>query len=267
MIPDYHIHTDRCGHASGGMRQYAEEAVNKDLEEIGFSDHIPIYWLPADRKDPGLAMTEEQFPGYIAEVLDLRSEFSSLTIRLGVEVDFIPGRESAVKPFLFGCPFDYVIGSVHYIDGWGFDNPAHLEEFSRQDIKEIYEKYFDLLCAAARSRLFDIIAHPDLIKKFGHRPDTSLLELYRRAAGAMAGAGVCVEVNTAGLRVPAEEIYPSLDFLRLCRLEGVPASTGSDAHAPGLVGAGFNQAVDLLREAGYREVAVFEGRRRNLIKI
>ncbi|HBV99013.1 MAG: histidinol phosphatase [Peptococcaceae bacterium BICA1-7] len=267
MIPDYHIHTGRCGHASGGMRQYADEAVNKGLGEIGFSDHIPMYWLPSDSRDPGLAMAEEQFPGYVAEVLGLKSEFSSLSIRLGVEVDYIPGRETAIKPFLLGCPFDYVIGSVHYIDGWGFDNPALLEEFGRQNIDEIYEKYFDLLCAAASSRLFDIIAHPDLIKKFGHRPAAPPLELYRRAAVAMAGAGVCVEVNTAGLRVPAEEIYPSLDFLRICRLEGVPASTGSDAHAPGLVGAGFSQAADLLREAGYREVAVFKGRTRNMIKI
>ncbi|MCL4441670.1 MAG: histidinol-phosphatase HisJ family protein [Firmicutes bacterium] len=267
MIPDYHIHTGRCGHASGGMRQYAEEAVKKGMGEIGFSDHIPLYWLPADRRDPGLAMAEEEFPGYIAGVLGLRPEFPSLSVRLGVEVDFIPGQGSTVKSILSGYPFDYVIGSIHYIDGWGFDNPAHLEEFGRQDIDEIYKKYFDLLCAAAGSRLYDIIAHPDLIKKFGHRPVTPPLELYRRAAGAMAGAGVCVEVNTAGLRVPAEEIYPSLDFLRICRLEGVPASTGSDAHAPGLVGAGFSQAVDLLREAGYSEVAVFEGRRRNMIKI
>ncbi|MCL6478703.1 MAG: histidinol-phosphatase HisJ family protein [Peptococcaceae bacterium] len=267
MMPDYHIHTARCGHARGEMPQYIARAREKGLKEIGFADHVPMYWLPAERRDSGLAMAEDHFPGYMEEVLSLRGEHPDIDILLGVEVDYVPGWEKEASRILSGHPFDYVIGSVHYIDGWAFDSPRQVDGYGRRDIESIYRDYFDLLCRAAASGLFDIIAHPDLVKKFGHRPGKVPTELYRQAAGAFARAGVCVEVNTAGLRYPAGEIYPSLEFLRLCRVEGVPATTGSDAHDPDLVGAGFDQAEKLLLEAGYREVAIFRGRRRKMVRI
>lgn len=267
MIPDYHIHTSLCGHAGGDMEQYVEEAGKKGFKEIGFSDHVPMYWLAAECRDPGLAMDDLEFPGYVSRVLSLRESSPELSIRLGVEVDYIPGWESEAGKIISAYPFDYVIGSVHYIDGWGFDNPALIGEYSRRQLGEIYRQYFDLICGAAKSGIFDVIAHPDLVKKFGYRLSPAPVELYRRAARAFAGAGVCLEVNTAGLRVPAGEIYPSLEFLRLCRLEGVPASTGSDAHAPELVGANFSEALELLKEAGYDEVAVFSRRQRMMMKI
>lgn len=267
MIPDYHIHTSLCGHARGEMEQYLEEAGKKGLKEIGFSDHAPMYWLAADCRDPGLAMDDSLFPGYVSRVLKLREITPELSIRLGVEVDYIPGWEKEAEKIISEYPFDYVIGSVHFIDGWAFDHPSYIDGYGSRDIEEIYRSYYDLLCRAAVSGIFDIMAHPDLVKKFGYRPDRELTAFYRQAARAFAGAGVCVEVNTAGLRVPAGEIYPSPEFLRICRLEGVPASTGSDAHAPELVGANFGQAIDLLKEAGYDEVAVFKGRRRMMIEI
>ncbi|MHB8155934.1 MAG: histidinol-phosphatase HisJ family protein [Desulfocucumaceae bacterium] len=267
MIPDYHIHTSRCGHASGRINEYVEEALKKGFEEIGFSDHIPMYWLPEEGRDPGLAMGSEDFSLYITEVLELREQYPNLGIRLGVEVDYMPGKEIIAAKVLSGHPLDYVIGSVHYIEGWGFDNPLLVDEYSRHDLEDLYSRYFELLCGAAESGLFDTMGHPDLLKKFGHRTPVAPLELYRRAAVAFARAGVCVEVNTSGLRVPAEEIYPSLEFLRLCRVEGVPAVTGSDAHAPHLVGADFSEARALLKEAGYKEVAMFRERKRVMVKI
>lgn len=267
MIPDYHIHTSLCGHARGDMEQYVEEALKKGLKEIGFSDHVPMYWLAAGSRDPGLAMDDPMFPGYVSRVLSLSESTEGLSVRLGVEVDYIPGWEREARKKLSGYPFDYVIGSVHYIGGWAFDHPLYIDGYGSRDIDEIYRDYFDLLCSAAGAGIFDIIAHPDLVKKFGHRPGRPPTYHYRRAARAFAAAGVCVEVNTAGMRVPAGEIYPSLEFLKLCREEGVPASTGSDAHDPELVGSNFQEAVLLLREAGYDEVAVFNGRRRSFVKI
>lgn len=262
MMPDYHMHTSLCGHASGDMTGYVEEALKKGLLEIGFSDHVPMYWLAAHLRDAGLAMDETSFPGYVARVLHLREENPSIGIGLGVEVDYIPGWEKEAAKIISEYPFDYIIGSVHYIDGWGFDNPGLTGEYSRRQLGEIYRQYFDLICSAAKSGLFDVIAHPDLVKKFGYRLSPAPVELYRQAARAFAGAGVCVEVNTAGLRAPAGEIYPSLEFLRLCCSEGVPVSTGSDAHSPDLVGANFSEAGALLREAGYREVTLFRERKR-----
>ena len=267
MMPDYHMHTSRCGHARGDMEEYIVEARKKGLGEIGFADHVPMYWLAAHLRDAGLAMDEACFPEYVSRVLHLRKTNPSIGIGLGVEVDYIPGWEKEAAKFISEYPFDYIIGSVHYIDGWGFDNPALTGEYSRRQLGEIYRQYFDLICRAAKSGLFDVIAHPDLVKKFGYRLSPAPVELYRQAARAFAGAGVCVEVNTAGLRAPAGEIYPCLEFLRFCFIEGVPVSTGSDAHCPDLVGAHFSEAGALLREAGYREVTLFRERKRMKARI
>lgn len=267
MMSDYHIHTSRCGHARGEMPQYLAEAWKKGLKEIGISDHVPMYWLSPDLRDPGLAMSEGEFPGYIDEVRLMAAGCPDVKVLLGVEADYIPGFEAEAARILSGRPFDYIIGSVHFIDGWAFDSPHQLDEYSRRDIDEVYRQYFDLICRAASSGLFDIIAHPDLVKKFGYRPRENPASLYRQAARAFAGAGVCVEVNTAGLRWPTGEIYPSLEFLKICREEGVPAVTGSDAHDPETVGRSFGKARDLLLEAGYSEVARFSERRRRLVKI
>jgi histidinol-phosphatase (PHP family) len=168
---------------------------------------------------------------------------------------------------LTSYPFDYVIGSVHYIDGWGFDNPDLTHEYEHRSLFEIYTQYFEQLCASARSGLFDIIAHPDLIKKFGYRLPEPPFELYRGAVLAFAEAGVCVELNTAGLRAAAAEMYPSREFLAACRKEGIPVTTGSDAHRPEQVGWGFDLALELLRDVGYKEIVHFKGREKTFIRI
>ncbi len=260
MLPDYHWHTSRCGHAAGDMAEYVAQARKRGLKEVGFADHVPMYWLPEGERDPDLAMAEDELSCYVQEVLRLREENPDINICLGLEADFIPGWEQPLKEILLSYPFDYVIGSVHYIDGWGFDNPGLVYEYENRNINEIYEIYFDQFCWAARSGIFDIIAHPDLIKKFGYRPDRLPLELYRSAALILAESGVCLEVNTAGLRAPVGEIYPAREFLSECRKKGIPVTTGSDAHKPEQVGQGFDLALDLLRDAGYREISLFKQR-------
>lgn len=264
-LPDYHIHTRRCGHAAGAPGAYVAAARAAGLKEIGFADHIPMYWLPEAERDPGLAMREEELAEYVAEVARLREENPDLTIRLGIEADFLPGQTEKLAAVLSKFPFDYVIGSVHYIDGWGFDHPDKLAGYGMRDIREIYNDYFLLLQEAARSGLFDIVAHPDLVKKFGYRPEGDLRPWYEETAAVFAAGGVCVEVNTAGLRAPVGEIYPALDFLKACRERNVPATAGSDAHAPAQVGYAWEQALEWLQAAGYREAAVFEKRRRRLV--
>ncbi|SHF24993.1 histidinol-phosphate phosphatase [Desulfofundulus australicus DSM 11792] len=267
MLPDLHLHTGRCGHAGGTMEEYVAAARQRGLGHIGFADHLPMYWLPPARRDPGLAMAEEELPGYIEAVQRLGRENPGLTISLGIEADYIPGCERQLEQFLARYPFDYVLGSVHYLDGWGFDNPELVGEYSRRDIDELYRQYFQQVQQAARTGLFDVIAHPDLIKKFGYRARMDLRELYEETARVFAESGVCVEVNTAGLRAPAGEIYPSLEFLRLCRHYHVPVSTGSDAHQPAQVAFGWERARQWLEAAGYREVVVFKKRVRKAIPL
>ncbi|MEW6726724.1 MAG: histidinol-phosphatase HisJ family protein [Bacillota bacterium] len=266
-LVDYHIHTSRCGHARGEIKDYVMTAVQMGFAEIGIADHIPLYWLPPAERDPQLAMADTELAAYVEEILALRKMFPQIGIKLGIEADYVPGREDELRTILQAYPFDYVLGSVHYIDGWGFDNPDLVDGYARYDPDTLYGKYFMLVQNAARSNLFDAIAHPDLIKKFGCRPAADLGGLYHGTACMCAAANIAVEVNTAGLRAPVNEIYPSRTFLRYCRELDVPVILGSDAHAPGQVGAGFYQALELLNEVGYEEIALFEGRKRSKLKI
>ncbi len=266
-LVDYHIHTSRCGHASGEIKDYVRAAVEMGLAEIGIADHIPLYWLPPGERDPQLAMADAELAAYVEEVLALRKIFPQIRIKLGIEADYVPGHEDELRAILQAYPFDYVLGAVHYIDGWGFDNPNFVDGYARYDSGTLYGKYFMLVQNAARSNLFDAIAHPDLIKKFGCRPTSDLGGLYHGTACMCTAANIAIEVNTAGLRAPVNEIYPAKTFLQYCRELDVPVVLGSDAHAPEHVGAGFGQALELLSEVGYDEIALFEGRKRSKLKL
>ncbi|MGO0123559.1 histidinol-phosphatase HisJ family protein [Desulfothermobacter acidiphilus] len=259
---DYHVHTARCGHAVGSMQEYLRQAELLGLAELGFADHLPLYFLPPERRDAGLAMPMEELGEYVAEVEELRGK-ARLSVKLGIEADYIPGWERELASLLAAYPFDYVLGSVHFLDGWGFDNPAESAGYEKWDVDLLYERYFTTLQRSVRSGLFDIVAHPDLIKKFGFRPRGELLFLYRETVAAISEVDLAVEVNTAGLRHPVGEIYPSVEFLRLCRRYWVPVTLGSDAHRPQDVGRDFDLALDLLCTVGYKEVACFTGRRRS----
>lgn len=267
MLPDLHWHTRRCGHAGGQMEEFVAAARRAGITHGGFADHIPIYWLPPEQRDPGLAMAAEELPRYVRRVRQLQDENPDLDLALGIEADYIPGFEGHLAGLLTGYSFDYVTGSVHYLDGWGFDNPALVAEYAQKDVDELYRQYFTLVQRAAASGLFDVLAHPDLIKKFGYRPRRDLTPLYEETARVLAQSGICLEVNTAGLVAPVQEIYPALEMLKLCRQYGVPVTTGSDAHQPQQVGRGMSVALSWLQLAGYREVAVFKARRRRMVAI
>ena len=266
-LVDYHVHTARCGHARGSMACYVEQARQVGLAELGFSDHLYLYWLPPDQRDPELAMRETELPDYIAEVCRLRETCQDLTLRLALEVDYIPGWEASLAEVLRGGPWDYLLGSVHFIDGWGFDDPRYVDGYQRWDIDALYERYFELAVAAAESGLFDVMAHLDLPKKFGHRPIRPLEPLYRHVAAALRRADVVVEVSTAGLRKPVGELYPAPALLQACYEAGVPVTLSSDAHQPHEVGQDYAHSLALLCEIGYREIAVFEERRRRFRRL
>ncbi|HBC93419.1 MAG TPA: histidinol-phosphatase [Pelotomaculum sp.] len=267
MIPvDYHLHTNLCGHASGRLEDYLDQAVRKGIKEVGFSDHFPLYFLAPGETIPDYAMSENQLPLYV-ELVKQGAGVSPIKVKLGIEVDYVPGFEKKLASKLAACPFDYITGSVHFIDGWGFDNPAEIGEYSKRELGTVYEQYFKLVQRAALTGLFDVMAHPDLIKKFGFRPERDLSPLYEETARAFKKAGVCVEVNSAGLRYPALEIYPAPSLLAIFYRHGIPVTLGSDAHAPDQVGAGLDEALKLVRAAGYREITSFNRRKRNLIRV
>jgi histidinol-phosphatase (PHP family) len=267
-LVDYHVHTARCGHASGAMERYVEHAIESGLTELGFSDHLFMYWLPEERRDPELTMAEWEHDFYIEDVERCRRRYSlDITIRLATEVDYIPGHEHALENILRRYDWDYVIGSVHFIDGWGFDDSRHLAGFAEWDIDALYQRYFSSVGASAETGLFDTIGHTDLVKKFGHRPSVDQSESYATLAARFSRSGVCVEVNTGGLRKPVSEAYPHPALLRACHEAGVPVTFGSDAHAPQEVAADFAAACGLMRAAGYQQFIAFERRQRRKIAL
>ena len=254
---DYHIHTKRCGHAEGEMAEYVEQAIAAGLPEMGFSDHLPFI----HKRDPGYTMALEELPRYTEEVERLRTRYPKIRIKLGIEADYFPGREKETEKLISSYAFDYVLGSVHFIDGWGFDIPEEKENWQGKDVDAVYRKYFELLRQSAGVSFFNIIGHSDLVKKFGHRPSVTLDREIDETARIFKEEGVSVEINTSGLRKPAKEIYPSHLLLEAYHRYEVPIVFGSDAHAPKEVGKDFDQARLLAKKAGYQEALIYEGRK------
>lgn len=261
QLVDYHIHTRLCGHARGEIEEYVHQAMAVGLGEMGFSDHLYLYFLPAGDRDPELAMAEEQTETYIAWVRDMQARFPEIRIRLGIEADYAPGHETQLARILETYPWDYVLGSVHYVDGWGFDNPRYLDRWATEEVDTVYRKYFDLVQDAARTGLFDIMAHVDLVKKFGHRPSFDPGDLYAQVANTFDASGVCYEISTGGLTKPVAELYPDDRLLAACREARVPVTMGSDAHRPEHVGLRYEESLAALRRVGYTEITAFAGRR------
>ena len=256
---DYHIHTKYCNHAVGEVAEYVSYASNLPLREIGFSDHLPMLkWA-----EPEYAMSFEQLPDYIRDVQGARRQFPDISIKLGIEADYYsPDEENATRVLLQQYPFDYVYGSVHFLGDWAIDDPRNLHRWDEQGIDAIYEGYFRRLQQAARSGLFDIISHTDVVKKFGHRPSKDLSSLLEDTVKAYQESDVAVEINSSGLRKPVKEIYPSPQLLRLLKQYDIPIVFGSDAHHPQEIGQDFAVTKQIVKEFGFTELVVFDQRQR-----
>jgi histidinol-phosphatase (PHP family) len=263
MLTDYHTHTPLCRHAEGWPIEYAKVAIERGLDELGFADHNPM----AEPFDDWRMLLGD-LPRYFEAIEEARAAYPQLPIRLGLEVDYIAGHETWIEHLTEAAEWDFLIGSVHYIaEGWDIDNPKHISRYQEGTVETIWEMYWKAYERCIRSGLFDFVAHPDLPKKFGFRPRGDLRRYYEPVVTAMLETGVAFEINTAGLRKPVGECYPSLEFLRLAHSAGIGLLINSDAHAPSEVGAGFEVALALAKEAGYRQLVRFERRKRRLVCI
>jgi len=277
MILDYHMHLEPDHHASKcpydveRVRLYVESARARGTGEIGVSEHCNRF--SAFRSVMGYLLDEvegeelrawlelsftEELDRYVEAVLQAKAE--GLPVKLSLEVDYLPGQEDAIRRIVSAYPFDYVIGSVHFIGAWGIDISPEIG-WPQRSVDQAYLDYFRLLEMAARSGLFDTLAHPDLIKKFGHRPNFPLDELYDEIARVIKESGVAAEISSAGLFKPVGEIYPAQALLERFHDRGVPVTLGSDAHEPHHVSQGLDRAVQAAVAAGYRTVTRFDGRR------
>ncbi len=263
---DYHLHTARCCHAVGSLEDYLFEAEKKGLREIGFADHFPLGMLGFEPRVQ-VTMLPEELEEYIGQVEALKTKSSRVKIKVGVEVDYIPGLEDKLEQLLEQYQFDYVIGSIHFMDDWDFTHPAYEEDYRTKDIHALYRHYFSLVEEACRSGLFDIIGHIDVIKKFGYRPEGDLDHIWKPVARMLKETATCLELNTAGRQAPVGVFYPDRRLLEFACAENVAVTLGSDAHAPEQVGRFFPEAAALLKEVGYRELSVFDGRVGTALKL
>jgi histidinol-phosphatase (PHP family) len=274
VLTDYHVHLRPDARPSpaseyftaANVENYRTVAEERGIAELGVSEHVhrfrqalDIWTHPFWRES-----AEDDVDAYAAFVRD------ETDLRLGIEMDFLPGREDRIQNFLDGRPWDYVVGSVHFLR----DEAVDMEDWDVWDraasADEVWRRYFETTAEAARSGLYDVIAHPDLVKVWGAdrpRPDGDLRRFYEPLAEAVAESGVAFEVSTAGLRKGTGEIYPAPPLLEMLLETGAPVALSSDAHAPGELGAGYEQALELLDRYGVTELAVFEGRRRRLERI
>jgi len=261
MIMDYHIHTDASPDARGTIEDYIRKAKEKRIDEIGFSDHVLLHEISNYPH-----MRQWQMPAYIKNFLALKQK-AEIPIKLGAEIDFFSEDKDRIKDFVQKYPFDYVIGAVHFIGSWGIDNPRQKHEYLKRDILQTYREYFNLIKEMCNSRLFDVVAHVDLVKIFGFKPNCDFSDILTETAETIAKSNICVEINTAGLRRPCAEIYPSAEFLKILHDYDVPIVFGSDAHDPEDLGRNFREALAIAKKSGYVCTCVFSQRKKTVVEI
>ena len=257
MRIDLHNHTSRCNHAEGTIDEYIERAIELGIDIYGFSEHAPMDF------DPGYRLSFDEMDAYRTDILNAKEKYAGhIEILLGYEVDWLPGH---MDERVLQAEADYLIGSVHFIDKWSFDNPEFLSGWKERNIDEIWQAYFEATEAMAKSGLFDIAGHFDLIKVFKYLPNKDIRLLAGDALKAIKRSNMVLEVNSAGLRKPVAEIYPSRELLGEAFALGIPITFGSDAHSVDQVGFGYEEAVALARDTGYRKAVTFRGRERELL--
>jgi histidinol-phosphatase (PHP family) len=258
LIVDYHMHLrapdESIDHTVEAVERFVEAAAERGIDEIGFTEHV--YYFEQTRHLWSVPYHLERCVYDVEPYVDavVEAKRRGYPVKLGIEVDFEPAKQDETREFLSQYPWDYVLGSIHFLNGAGIDSkPALSDEIG---VEAAWDRYFVELGNAAASGLFDSLAHPDVIKIFGTRPQDPLT-LY---AGVVAVARVCLEVSSAGLHKPVGEIYPDLEFLQMARANGVPITLASDAHVPQHVGRDLDLAIEHARATGYETVTVFDQR-------
>ena len=254
---DLHNHTTRCNHAEGTIDEYIERAIELGIDIYGFSEHAPMDF------DTEYRLPLCDMNAYTNDILQAKERYKNdIEILLGYEVDYLPGY---MEDKVLNAPVDYLIGSVHFIDKWSFDNPEFIGGWKSKDIDEIWKAYFEATEAMARTGKFDIVGHLDLIKVFKYMPKEDIRILAKNVLKAIKNANMVLELNTAGLRKPVGEIYPSRQLLEEAYTLEIPITFSSDAHSIDQVGFAYDLATTLAKEVGYTKAVTFQGRDKQLV--
>jgi len=290
---DYHLHLHAHGPAheldpppghypAGYIEAYVEAAAVRGVHELGFTEHLyrcrdaagvlgrfwerePVPWLARHTEEFLAEDRTLNLERYVETVVAARD--SGLPVLLGLEVDYFPETIEAVLEFLAPYPWDFLIGSVHWVNGWAVDHSGAIAAFEERGVDVAYEQYFSLEAQLAGSGVVDALAHADVVKKYGHRPAQERTDLYAPVVEAAAVSGTAVEVSSAGLRHPASEIYPAPRFLEMFHQAGVPITLASDGHSPDQAAWGMDDVLAAARAAGYTQRLEFRRRRRSLVPL
>jgi len=258
MIVDMHNHTTLCNHAQGSIDDFVQTAIKNRIDVFGFSDHAPMNF------DEKYRMRFDQMAHYEAKVLEAKKRYQDkIKILLAYEVDFLEGL---IDFRVLEANVDYLIGSVHFINHWGFDNPKFIGGYKDRNIDEIWEAYFEAIKQMAQSRLFDIVGHIDLIKIFNFLPKKEIKLIAQEAIKEIKKADMVVEFNSAGYRKPIRELYPSTEIIELLAEYDIPITFSSDAHQIDQINYKKNEAMALAKCYGYKKCAIFENRVRKMVK-
>lgn len=254
---DLHNHTTRCNHAEGTVDEYIQRAIELGIDIYGFSEHAPMDFDEKYR----LPLCDMQ--AYATDILTAKEKYKEeIQILLGYEVDWLQGY---MHEEVLNAKVDYLIGSIHFIDKWGFDNPEFIGGWKNKDIDEIWQAYFEATEAMAKSGKFDIVGHLDLIKIFKFMPKQDTRILAKDALKAIKKSNMVLELNAAGLRKPVAEAYPSKTLLEEAYSLNIPITFSSDAHAVEQIGFAYEDIIALAKAVGYTKAATFQGRDRQLI--
>ncbi len=260
-----HTHTHFTDHGEGSVDELVSAALAAGITTLAITEHFPL----SKAMDPQqyLSMRAENMPHYLDAIARARREHPELEILCGTELDWLGEQEDRVFSEADFAPFDVILGSVHFVDGWAFDDPAERGRWDEVGPDAIWRRYFDIWCEADTSDApFQIMAHPDLAKKFAIYPSFDLTTLYEQAAEACASSGRMIEVNTSGAHYACAEMFPAPELLAAFCRAGVECTVGTDAHTPANVARGIEQAYQLMAQAGYQTVTVptADGDRRHI---
>ena len=246
----------------------AASAYAKGLKIFGLSEHSPRpegYSYPNDYQGRLVA----GFPSYVAEVLEEKERYKGrMDVLLALEMDYMPDEVAYAKECVAAYPYDYVIGGLHFLGTWGFDwSIADWENLSEETKQEHFIRYYHDLRSMAECRLFQIAAHPDLVKLFCKNSFAEWVKgegakaLIRETLGAMKETGMVMEISSAAIRKGLGEPYPCREVMEIARDLALPVSFGSDAHNTEDVAYGFTSLAAYAKEYGYTESAVFRERK------
>ncbi len=259
MLTSYHNHT-LWSDGQTDIEGLVTQAATLGLDEVGISDH---WVLDPDGRQHDWSMDPGVLHSYIRSVQEAIGKHANPKVRLGLEVDFFPDTIAEAKRRLDGLPFDYVIGSVHYVRRFPVDaTQGHWEALTAEDVNVVWAEYYARIAELAASGLCDFVAHLDLPKKFGFRPTADMTQHALAALDAIKANDLAIEINTAGWSLPAAEAYPAPTLLRAARERDIPLLINADAHAPANLTRNFDRARQLARECGYTELVRFAGRER-----